>query len=118
MRRAYLPGVVLLTIGFTLVSRAGAAPTCRPDGKRPEASTALVFSGGGAKAAYEAGVALGFKERGVRLGAVAGSSAGALNAALVASGQEDVLVKLWREVTNAHGYRLPRPHAPAGVFPG
>jgi len=118
MRRAYLPGVVLLTIGFTLASRAGAAPACRPDGKRPDASTALVFSGGGAKAAYEAGVALGFKERGVRLGAVAGSSAGALNAALVASGQEDVLVKLWREVTNAQVYRLPWSHALAGVLPG
>ena len=118
MKRALLPGLALLTIGLAFAASVGAAPSCHPDEKNRAASTGLVFSGGGAKGAYEAGVALGFKERGVRVAAVAGSSAGALNAALVASGQEELLAKLWREVSNDQVYRLPWSMRLAGLLPG
>jgi len=118
MRRACLPGLALLTIGLTLAAPVEAAPSCHPGENNRSASTGLVFSGGGAKGAYEAGVALGLKERGVSVTAVAGSSAGALNAALVASGQEELLVKLWREVSNDQVYRLPWSMGLAGLLPG
>ncbi len=63
-------------------STLGAPPT--------DVATALIFSGGGAKGAYEAGVAVAFLARGVPIRLVAGTSAGALNATLVAAGQVDV----------------------------
>jgi len=118
MKRARLPGLALLTIGLTLAAPVEAAPSCQPGENNRSASTGLVFSGGGAKGAYEAGVALGLKERGVSVTAVAGSSAGALNAALVASGQEELLVKLWREISNDQVYRLPWSMGLAGLLPG
>ncbi len=118
MKRACLPGLALLTIGLALAASVEAAPPCQPGENIRSASTGLVFSGGGAKGAYEAGVALGLKERGVRVTAVAGSSAGALNAAMVASGQEEFLVELWREVSNDQVYRLPWSMGLAGLLPG
>ena len=117
MRGACLRGLALL-IGLACAVPAEAASSCQPTENPRTGSTALVFSGGGAKGAYEAGVALGLKERGVRLTAVAGSSAGAMNAALVASGQEELLAKLWREVSNAQVYRLPWSMGLAGLLPG
>src|SRR3989304_243652 len=99
MRWGDLPGLAL-AVGLAVAAPVEAASSCDPTGTARATSTALVFSGGGAKGAYEAGVALGFRERGIRLAAVAGTSAGAMNAALVASGQEDLLVRLWRAGTN------------------
>src|SRR5713226_6086688 len=73
-----------------------AAAACGPTTRPPAAPIALVLSGGGAKGAYEAGVAAVFVERGLPIRLVAGSSAGALNAAMIADGRMDRLDALWR----------------------
>ncbi len=79
---------------------------------------ALVLSGGGAKGAYEAGVAAAFVERGLPIRLVAGSSAGALNAAMIASGRADRLEAMWRSVTREQVYTLRAPVFFAGFLPG
>ncbi|MDR7489346.1 MAG: patatin-like phospholipase family protein [Armatimonadota bacterium] len=70
-----------------------AGPPAAPPGR-----LGVVFAGGGAKAAYEAGVALALRERGVRPTVVAGTSSGAVTAVMVALGAEDRLAALWRAV--------------------
>src|SRR5207244_628233 len=75
-----------------------AAATCARSSLPQDAPMALVLSGGGAKGAYEAGVAAAFAERGLPIRLVAGSSAGALNAAMIASGRADQLETMWRSV--------------------
>lgn len=57
----------------------------------------LVLEGGGARAAYSAGVCKALIDQHVRCHAVIGSSSGSVNAAFFASGQTDALVKLWTE---------------------
>lgn len=79
---------------------------------------ALVLSGGGAKGAYEAGAAAAFVERGLPIRLVAGSSAGALNAAMIASGRADRLEAMWRSVTREQVYTLRAPVFFAGFLPG
>ncbi len=79
---------------------------------------ALVLSGGGAKGAYEAGVAAAFMERGLPIRLVAGSSAGALNAAMIVSGRADRLETMWRGVTREQIYTLRTPVILAGFLPG
>lgn len=79
---------------------------------------ALVLSGGGAKGAYEAGIAAAFVERGLPIRLVAGSSAGALNAAMIASGRADRLESMWRTVTREQVYTLRTPVILAGFLPG
>jgi NTE family protein len=75
---------------------------------------ALVLSGGGAKGAWEAGVASELLARGAPIRLVAGSSAGALNAAMVADGRLDRLESVWRSITREQIYLL----RPAVVFGG
>ena len=79
---------------------------------------ALVLSGGGAKGAYEAGVAAAFAERGLPIRLVAGSSAGALNAAMIASGRADQLETMWRSVQRERVYSLRASVFFAGFLPG
>jgi NTE family protein len=79
---------------------------------------ALVFSGGGAKGAWEAGVAAAFLERGVSVRLAAGSSAGALNAVMVADGRVAQLEALWRSVTRDQVYALRPSVFFAGLLPG
>jgi NTE family protein len=79
---------------------------------------ALVLSGGGAKGAYEAGVAAAFLQRGVPIKLVAGSSAGALNAAMVADGRVDRLQARWRDLTREQVYSLRASIFFAGLLPG
>ena len=79
---------------------------------------ALVLSGGGAKGAYEAGVAAAFVERGLPIRLVAGSSAGALNAAMIAGGRADRLEAMWRTATREQVYSLRAPLFFAGFLPG
>jgi NTE family protein len=79
---------------------------------------ALVLSGGGAKGAYEAGVAAAFVERGLPIRLVAGSSAGALNAAMIASGRADQLETMWRTVQRERVYSLRASVFFAGFLPG
>lgn len=61
--------------------------------------TALNLSGGGAKGAFQAGAITELAERGVTFDMVHGVSAGALNGAMVATGQIGSLESVWRGVT-------------------
>ena len=116
----------LLVVLFTLVTTLGAvsyAPAaaegaCAPSGRPLDTPTALVLSGGGAKGAYEAGVAAVFVERGVPIRLVAGSSAGALNAAMIADGRVARLEALWRGLTRDRVYSLRPSVLFAGLLPG
>jgi NTE family protein len=95
-----------------------AVADCGSSGTAPDAPMALVLSGGGAKGAYEAGAAAAFVERGLPIRLVAGSSAGALNAAMIASGRADRLEALWRTVTREQVYSLRASVFFAGFLPG
>jgi predicted acylesterase/phospholipase RssA len=55
----------------------------------------LVLEGGGARAAYSAGVVHALAEAGIRPKVVIGASSGSINAAFFASGQTATLVDLW-----------------------
>jgi len=63
--------------------------------------TALVLSGGGAKGAFQVG-ALDYliNEKGIDFDIVCGVSVGALNAAMVAQGDFEVLKKIWLEINS------------------
>ena len=89
-----------------------------PPHAAPDAPIALVLSGGGAKGAYEAGVAAVFVERGLPIRLVAGSSAGALNAAMIADGRMDRLEALWRGLSRERVYSLRTRVIFAGLLPG
>jgi len=99
-------------------SPALAGPACAASGWPRGTPTTLVLSGGGAKGAYEAGVAAEMLEHGVTLRLVAGSSAGALNAAMIADGRLDRLETLWRGLTGARVYSLRPSVFFAGLLPG
>jgi NTE family protein len=101
-----------------LATPAPAAAACSSSSIPRDAPMALVLSGGGAKGAYEAGVAATFVERGLPIRLVAGSSAGALNAAMIASGRGDRLETMWRGVTREQIYTLRTPVILAGFLPG
>jgi NTE family protein len=79
---------------------------------------ALVLSGGGAKGAWEAGAAAALIEQGVPVRLVAGSSAGALNAAMLADGRLDRLQTLWRSLSREQVYALRPGVLFAGLLPG
>src|SRR2546428_11235727 len=66
---------------------SAAAASCTQTAASRNVPTALILSGGGAKGAYEAGSAAAFAERGLPFRIVAGSSAGALNAAVIVPGR-------------------------------
>ena len=55
----------------------------------------LVLEGGGARAAYSAGVVHALARAGVRPKVVIGTSSGSINAAFFASGQTETVVDLW-----------------------
>lgn len=95
-----------------------AAAACPPSRAPRDAPVALVLSGGGAKGAWEAGAAVAFIEGGLPVRLVAGSSAGALNAAMLADGRLDRLQALWRSVSRESVYRLRPGVFFAGLLPG
>lgn len=98
-----------------------AAGSCEPTSlATPPAQirTALVFSGGGAKGAWEAGVAAEAVARGLPVALVAGTSAGALNATLVAAGQAELLEELWRGISREQVFFLRPSVFFAGLLPG
>ena len=108
----------LLTWALTAPSQAA---VCGPSalGAPPrEVAPALIFSGGGAKGAYEAGVAAAFLAKGVPIRLVAGTSAGALNATLVAAGQGGLLEETWRSLTREQVYQLRPSVFFMGLLPG
>ena len=59
----------------------------------------LVLEGGGARGAYQIGAWKALVEAGVKFNAVAGTSVGALNGALVCMGDVEKAEKLWSEIT-------------------
>src|SRR5213083_2176071 len=97
---------------------AAPAPACERARGAADAPVALILSGGGAKGAWEAGVAAALVERGLPVRLAAGSSAGALNAAMVADGRLDRLQDLWRTVTREQVYTLRPSVVLAGLLPG
>lgn len=58
----------------------------------------LVFDGGGARGAYQIGAWKALLEAGVKINAVAGTSVGALNGALVCMGNLEQAEHIWREI--------------------
>jgi predicted patatin/cPLA2 family phospholipase len=79
----------------------------------------LVLEGGGARAAYSAGLVHALLRAGVRPRAVVGCSSGSINAAFVASGQTETLCDLWSNyVAGKHFISWRRqftPFAPPGL---
>ena len=59
---------------------------------------AIALEGGGAKGAYEAGVWKALEEAGVKYNAVAGTSVGALNGAMMASRDLETALNLWENI--------------------
>lgn len=59
----------------------------------------LVFDGGGARGAYQIGAWKALREAGVKLNAVAGTSVGALNGALVCMGDMEKAEDIWGKMT-------------------
>lgn len=59
----------------------------------------LALEGGGAKGAYQAGAYMALKKCGVKIDAVAGTSIGSLNGALIASHDEEKMYSLWKDAT-------------------
>lgn len=59
----------------------------------------LALEGGGAKGSYQAGAYMALKKCGVKVDAVAGTSIGSLNGALIASHDEAKMLSLWRDAT-------------------
>jgi len=108
----------LALVALVLPAGSAAASACGPSTRSLGAPTALVLSGGGAKGAYEAGVAAVFVGRGLPIRLVAGSSAGALNAAMIADGRMDRLEALWRGLSRDRVYALRTRVLFAGLLPG
>jgi NTE family protein len=63
--------------------------------------TGLVLAGGGAKGAYQIGAWRALRERGIEPDLVAGTSIGALNAVLIASGDLDRATTFWHGLSTA-----------------
>ena len=59
----------------------------------------IVLDGGGARGAYQIGAWKALKETGIKINAVAGTSVGALNGALICMGDVENAVKIWSEMT-------------------
>jgi NTE family protein len=105
----------LLVVVLTFASTVSA---CTPSRGPLDAPLALVLSGGGAKGAWEAGAAVALLEAGVPVRLVAGSSAGALTAAMLADGRLDRLQALWRSLSREQVYGLRPGVLFAGLLPG
>ncbi len=59
----------------------------------------LALQGGGARGAYQIGAYYAFKKAHLKFDAVVGTSIGAFNGALIASGKEKELLKFWSEIS-------------------
>src|SRR5256886_6178570 len=95
-----------------------AVETCIPISTGRDVPTTLILTGGGAKGAYEAGALAALAERGLPIRLVAGSSAGALSAAMVVAGRADRLEATWRALKREQGYALRTPVFFARLLPG
>ena len=64
----------------------------------PNITYALALEGGGAKGAWQIGAWRALREAGIRVNAVAGSSVGSLNGALIAMGDLEKAEEIWRNI--------------------
>jgi predicted acylesterase/phospholipase RssA len=64
-----------------------------------------VFSGGGAKGVFEAGVACALAKAGLLPDVLVGTSVGALNAAALADGDVDKAVEVWKDISKDKVYK-------------
>lgn len=64
---------------------------------------AIVFAGGGGKGAYQIGVWKALKEFGVdqNIGAIAGTSVGALNAVALVQGDFELAERIWLNISHS-----------------
>lgn len=62
----------------------------------------VVLDGGGARGAYQIGAWKALSEAGVKINAVAGTSVGALNGALICMGDVETAERIWNEITFSH----------------
>jgi NTE family protein len=69
----------------------------------------LVLAGGGGKGAYQIGAWRALRELGVSFDAIAGVSIGSLNGALIASGDYDKAVEMWKSVSVDKGVKIDEP---------
>ena len=67
----------------------------------------LILAGGGAKGAYQMGAWRAMLDLGVEFEAIAGTSIGAINGALIAQGNFDKAMKFWGSTEVANGINLP-----------
>ena len=63
----------------------------------------LILDGGGARGAYQIGAWKALVEAGVKVNAVAGTSVGALNGALICMGDVKQAEKIWSEIQGVAG---------------
>ena len=66
----------------------------------------LVLEGGGAKGAYAFGCLLAFREKGIKFDAISGTSVGALNGLLWATGSVHSERGLWEELSRSTVFRI------------
>jgi len=118
MRGVQCASPVLSALLVVLLAAASMASACEPARVPLDAPVALVLSGGGAKGAWEAGAAAALIEQGVPVRLVAGSSAGALTAAMLADGRLDRLQALWGSLSREQVYALRPGVFFAGLLPG
>lgn len=62
----------------------------------------LALEGGGVRGSYQAGVYMAMYEQGLKIDGVCGTSIGALNGAIIASGKGQDLPKIWRSLSMGH----------------
>lgn len=66
----------------------------------------LILAGGGAKGAYQIGAWKAMREMGIEFEAVAGTSIGAINGALICQGDYDTAVSLWNNAEVVNGINM------------
>ncbi len=79
----------------------------RPDRRtRINAAVGVVLAGGGGKGAYQIGCWKAIKRRGLKVDAVAGTSVGALNSAMITRGDPALAEDIWRHLSASQLMRL------------
>ncbi len=73
----------------------------RPPARRAGSGMGLALSAGGARGAYQLGCWKAFLEKGLTFNAIAGSSIGALNGALMCQGDWDAAHRVWVDLAHA-----------------
>lgn len=94
------------------VTRAFSDGRSQMEPKEPRTPVGLALSGGGGKGAYEIGCWSALRDLDIPVRAVAGTSVGALNAALVAQGDLEKAQELWAHIGARDVFALTLPRLP------